>query len=48
MESELENIIPVFSAKKVGLDILLTIRGKSLMYNRKNSGQNIEPCDTHC
>jgi len=48
MESELENIILVLSANKVGLDILLIICGKSLMYNRKNSGLSIEPCDTLC
>jgi len=41
MESELENIILVLSAKKVGL-------GKSLMYNRKTSGLSIEPCDIPC
>ena len=45
MESELEDIILVLSANKVGLDILLTIYGKSLMYNRKNSVLSTEPCD---
>jgi len=48
MESELENIILALSANKVGLDILLIICGKSLMYNWKNSGLGNEPCDTPC
>ena len=48
MESELENIILVSSEKKVGLDILLITCGKSFMYNIKNSGLSIEPCDIPC
>jgi hypothetical protein len=41
-------IILVSSANKVGLDILFIMDGKSLMYNRKNSGMSIEPYGTPC
>ena len=43
MESELENIRLVSSANKVGSDVLFIMYGKSLLYNRKNSGPSIEP-----
>ena len=48
MESELENIILVLLANKIGLVILFIIYGKSLMCNRKNSGLTTKPCDTPC
>jgi hypothetical protein len=41
VESELENIILVLLANKIGLDILFMLYGKSLIYNRKNSGPSI-------
>jgi len=41
VESELENIILVLLANKIGLGILFILYGKSLIYNRKNSGPSI-------
>ena len=46
MDSELENITLVSSVNKVGLDILFIMYGKSLMYDRKNSGTSVPPCGT--
>ena len=36
-----ENIILVLLANKIGLDVLFILYGKSLIYNRKNSGPSI-------
>jgi len=41
LESELENIILVLLANKIGVDILFILNGKSLIYNRKNSGPSV-------
>ena len=41
-----ENIILVSSVNKVGLDILFIMYGKSLLYDRKNSGPSVAPCGT--
>ena len=48
MHSTYINIILAPSANKVGLDVLFIMYGKSLIYNRKNSGPSIEPSGTPC
>jgi hypothetical protein len=41
VESELENIILVLLTNKIDLDVLFILYGKSLIYNRENSGPSI-------
>jgi hypothetical protein len=46
--AELVIIILVLSTNIIGLDIADIVLGKSLIYNRKNKGPNMEPWGTPC
>jgi hypothetical protein len=45
--SSVTNIL-VSSAKRMGVEILSKAKGRSLIYNRNNTGPKTEPCGTPC